>query len=81
MSSIIVKMNKEQKGDLTDWANIKWEARDYTRFPYFMTEFKNQTFKHVYETNQEYVDFMKKITEATGIFKAFQEYCQIREPK
>ena len=71
-------MDKEQ-GDGTDWENFKWEARDCTKFPYFMTDFKNQSFKQVYETKQVYVDFMKKVTGATGIFKAFQEYCQIRD--
>ena len=55
-----------------------WKARDDTRFPPIMAEFANQTFKHVYEINKPYVEYMLKIRKATGIYKAFQDYCKKR---
>jgi hypothetical protein len=70
---------EHEEGSQPDWENYQWEARDCTRFPYFMTDFKNKTFKYVFENHPEYVEFMLKVTKATGLFKAFIEYCRIRQ--
>ena len=63
----------------TDWSNVQWVATDDTCFPPFMIDFSNQSFKHVYENDPGYVEFMMKVTKPTGLFKAFIEYCRIRQ--
>jgi hypothetical protein len=74
MSAVINKMATN-----TDWSNVKWIANDDTCFPPFMLDFPNHSFKQVYETDQDYVNFMMKVTKPTGLFKAFVEYCRIRQ--
>lgn len=80
MSAIINKMEKEQ-GDRTDWESYKWVVSDDSKFPYFITDFAHMTFLEVYEKDKEYVDFILKIRECTGFFKAFQDYCIIQNTK
>ena len=62
-----------------DWTNHKWEVADDTIFPSVMTDFAQMSFKQVYENDIEYVKFMRTIKEATGLFKAFQKYIEIRD--
>ena len=64
---------------MTDWSDHTWKVRDDTVFPPCMTDFARMTFKQVYENDKGYVKFMNSVKEATGLFKAFQEYCKIRE--
>ena len=74
MSSVINKMQPAN-----EWTNYKWTAKDSTVFPSCMTDFAQMTFKQVYETDKKYVEFMRTIKEATGLFKAFQQYIELRE--
>jgi hypothetical protein len=69
---------KETMENLSLKTAAQWTVDDNTCFPVVMTEFANQTFKHVYETQPDYVEFMLSVTGTTGLFRAFQEYCKLR---
>ena len=69
---------KERMENLSLNTAAQWKVEDSTCFPVVMTEFANQTFKHVYETQPDYVEFMLSVTGTTGLFRAFQEYCKLR---
>jgi hypothetical protein len=62
-----------------DWTDHKWDVADDTMFPSIMTDFAQMSFKQVYETDPEYVKFIRVVTGASGLFKAFQEYIKIRD--
>ena len=69
---------KERMENLSLNTAAQWKVEDSTCFPVVMTEFANQSFKHVYETQPDYVEFMLSVTGTTGLFKAFQKYCKLR---
>ena len=78
MSAIINKMGKELEEE-KDWTNHTWLSTDEETFPEIFVEFAGQSFKEVYENEKDYVEFILSVREATGLFKAFQIYCQNRE--
>jgi hypothetical protein len=73
-----VSSSKETMENLSLNTAAQWKVEDSTCFPVVMTKFANQTFKHVYETQPDYVEFMLSVTGTTGLFRAFQEYCKLR---
>ena len=49
---------------------------DNTKVPIEMPDIGGQTFQYVFRTKPIFVDFcVCEITECTGFFKQFQEYC------
>jgi hypothetical protein len=62
----------------TDWKNVVWTPNEDSVFPYFINDFPNMTFKEVYDNNKDYVEFMLRVRNPTGLYKAFVDYAKGR---
>ena len=52
-----------------------WPVEDETVFPTGFFDIGNMTFAEVYETKTEFVEFIKLVDDAKGLFLSFQTYC------
>jgi hypothetical protein len=56
-----------------------WPIEDNTKFPTGFFDIGDLTFLEVYNTKKEFVDFIKLVDDATGLFGSFQNYCLGRD--
>jgi hypothetical protein len=56
-----------------------WPIADDTVFPTGFFDIGDKTFLEVYNTRKEFVDFIKLVDDATGLFGSFQTYCLGRD--
>ena len=52
-----------------------WPVANGTKFPHGFFDIGNKTFEEVYNTRKEFVNFIKSVEDASGLFESFQTYC------
>ena len=56
-----------------------WPIEDDTMFPEGFFDIGNMTFAQVYSVKKEFVEFIKLVDDAKGLFYSFQKYCLDRD--
>ena len=52
-----------------------WPIEDDTTFPVGFFDIGEMTFEEVYNTRKVFVEFIKLVDDASGLFCSFQTYC------
>ena len=52
-----------------------WPIADDTTFPVGFFDIGEMTFEEVYNSRKEFVEFIKLVDDASGLFSSFQSYC------
>ena len=63
---------KLMKTDLCSFGS--WPVKDDTLFPKGFFDIGGKTFEWVFDNRKEFVEYIREITNATGLWKSFQDY-------